>query len=742
MESDDERGRATDIFLRARSVELPDRASFLDEACAGDRELRREVESLLTHDGPGGERVSTNDPPPEIEGYRVLRKIGEGGMGEVWLARQDEPVQRDVAIKVIKAGMDTKQVIARFEVERQALALMEHPCIAKIFDAGSTSRGLPYFAMEYVRGEAITAYADRHRLGVRDRLELFVQVCEAIQHAHQKGVIHRDLKPSNVLVTLEGRRPMPCVIDFGVAKATAQRLTERSLFTEVGTLIGTPAYMSPEQAAMTGLDVDTRTDVYSLGVILYELLAGALPFSDSELRAAGYDEIRRKIREDQPATPSAKVSSLGEVSTATAGLRKQLRGDLDWITMRALEKDRTRRYQSPSDLAAEIERHLRNEPVLAGPPSVRYKIGKFTQRHRLGVAVGLVAILGILAFAATLARQAQRIARERNRAEQVSQFLVDLFSVADPDEALGRSITVREVLDRAAGRIELELKDQPDVQAQLYFTIGDVYGNLGLFNEAAALLEKSVAIRERALGSDDPATLNTKHRLGVTYQYIRRVPEAETLHREVLERQKRVLGEDHIDTLRSMTALAAAMNSLGRHAESETLYRDVLERQRRVLGPDHRLTLASLNNLGNALGAQGKAAEGEACYREALERQIRTLGPDHPHTLKTMGNVAECCRGRGDYAQAVKLHLEVLERRTRVLGERHRDTGISMYSIAEIECLRGRRDEALAWFRRAVDSGLTIDDEAEKARVLIPLHGDPEFEALAARAMVNGTVAP
>jgi serine/threonine protein kinase/WD40 repeat protein len=397
----------------------------------------------------------------QIGPYRLLRKLGAGGMGEVYEAEQREPVRRKVALKLIKWGMDTRSVVARFEAERQALAMMDHPCIAKVFDAGATDQGRPYFAMELVKGVPITDYCDRHKLPTQQRLELFMQVCEGVQHAHQKGIIHRDIKPSNVLVTIQDDKPVPKIIDFGVAKATEQRLTEKTVFTELGQLVGTPEYMSPEQAEMTGLDIDTRTDVYSLGVLLYELLSGALPFEPRELRQAGYDEIRRRIREDEPAKPSTRVSSLGEAASTAASNRgteagaliKRLRGDLDWISMKALEKDRTRRYGSPADLAADVARHLHSEPVLAGPPSTAYKMKKFVRRHRFGVAtasvIALALVLGVLGTTYGMVNAR----REARRAEASNLF------------ALGR-----EILDEnptgalAYATASLELADQPEVR--------------------------------------------------------------------------------------------------------------------------------------------------------------------------------------------------------------------------------------------------------------------------------------
>ncbi len=439
--------RVESIFFAALQKESPEeRAAYLDEACAGDEDLRRRVEALLgAHPrlgsflkGHAAELVATEDMPPVSErpgtligNYKLMEQVGEGGMGVVYVAEQRQPVRRKVALKIIKPGMDTKEVIARFEAERQALAIMDHPNIAKVLDAGSTESGRPYFVMELVRGVPITDYCDQNKLTTGERLELFVTVCHAIKHAHQKGVIHRDVKPTNVMITLHDGKPVPKIIDFGVAKAINQQLTERTIYTRYAQMVGTPLYMSPEQAELSGLDVDTRTDIYSLGVLLYELLTGTTPFDKKRIRTAAYDEIRRIIREEEPPKPSTRISTLGKTATAISAhrntdpkrLSQLIRGDLDWIVMKALEKDRTRRYETAGELAADVVRHLNHEPILAGRPSAVYRFRKFARRHKAAMAtVGLVAaalLLGLIAstWQAIRATRAEVGARdERDRA--------------------------------------------------------------------------------------------------------------------------------------------------------------------------------------------------------------------------------------------------------------------------------------------------------------------------------------
>src|ERR1039457_2624945 len=434
------------------------------------------------------EVVVTEQPGDHIGRYKLLEKIGEGGCGIVYMAEQTEPIRRRVALKVIKLGMDTRQVIARFEAERQALALMDHPNIAKVLDGGATESGRPYFVMEIVPGLPITQFCDEANLSTHDRLELFLEVCSAIQHAHQKGVLHRDIKPSNTRVPLHGDKPVPKVIDFGVAKATQGRLTEKTLFTQFQQFIGTPAYMSPEQASLSGLDIDTRSDIYALGVLLYELLTGRTPFDANELLKAGLDEMRRTIMEQQPPRPSNRISTLqGEDLTTTAKQRRTdppklihlVRGDLDWIVMKALEKDRARRYETANGLAMDIKRHLTNEPIVARPPSALYRFQKSVQRNKLAFVSAAAIALALLIGLAVSVEMGLKARREAAKSRHVAQFLEDMLNGADPNVALGRDTTLlREIADRTAENARTKLTDEPEVAVEIELVLANVYSDL------------------------------------------------------------------------------------------------------------------------------------------------------------------------------------------------------------------------------------------------------------------------
>ncbi|HKB05422.1 MAG TPA: protein kinase [Gemmataceae bacterium] len=475
--------QANDLFLRARELSSGDeRRRFLDDACAGDTALRGDVDGLLEAidragsflERPAPELDATRDASPVTERpgtvigpYRLLEQIGDGGFGVVFMAEQTHPVRRKVALKVLKPGMDTGQVVARFEAERQALALMDHPNIAKVHDGGSTEAGRPYFVMEWVRGVPVTEFCDRNHLPVRERLELFVSVCHAVQHAHQKGVIHRDLKPTNVLVTLHDGVPVAKVIDFGVAKATGQPLTERTLFTNFAQMVGTPLYMSPEQAEMSGLDVDTRADIYALGVLLYELLTGTTPVDRDRFRTVGFDEIRRIIREEEPARPSTRISTLGTAAATVSANRGSeprklsavFRGELDWIVMRCLEKDRNRRYESAAGLAADVRRYLADEPVQACPPSAAYRFRKFARRNRRAlvgsVASGLMLLVAAGAVAGSFGwalgdREARRTATAA-RCDQLLQESESAYRAGRPPEATDAGRKAHELAESGGG---------------------------------------------------------------------------------------------------------------------------------------------------------------------------------------------------------------------------------------------------------------------------------------------------
>ncbi|HKN60543.1 MAG TPA: serine/threonine-protein kinase [Candidatus Acidoferrales bacterium] len=654
----------------------------------------------------------------QIGPYRLLQLIGEGGMGEVWLAEQKAPIRRTVALKLIKAGMDTKAVVARFESERQALAMMDHANIAQVYDVGSTAEGRPYFAMEYVPGAPITEYCDKHRLTMKERLELFMHVCDGVQHAHQKAIIHRDLKPSNVLVAEQDNTAVPKIIDFGLAKAMGQRLTDKTMFTELGVLIGTPEYMSPEQADLREQNIDTRTDVYSLGVILYELLVGSLPFDAKALRAAGLDAILRMIREVEPPKPSTKVRSMGDDSAASAEKRKEeprtfarhLQGELDWITMKALEKDRTRRYAAPSELSADISRYLHSEPVLAGPATTAYRVRKYVARHRFGLGAAATLLVLLAGFVVTQAVELHRIRlerdranRERDRATRVTDFMTRMFKVSDPSEARGNSITAREILDKASTDVDTGLTKDPELQAQMMHVMGNVYANLGLNPRALSLDQRALEIRRRVLGPEHPDTLRSMNSLASDLIDGGHYAEAEKLDRETLGIRRRVLGLEHADTLTSMNNLADDLAQEGQYAEAEKLYREALDTQRRVLGPEHPDTLRSMGNLANVLKDEGRYGEAAKLDRETFDVQRRVLGPEHPETLGSMTNLAVALYREGHYAEAEKLYRDALNIKERVLGPEHQGTLRSMANLGNVLKDEGRYAEAEKLYRETLD---------------------------------------
>jgi non-specific serine/threonine protein kinase/serine/threonine-protein kinase len=710
-----------DLFAAAIAITDPtERAKLLDRECAGRPDLRQRLDRLLeahAHSNPlldaPNDATAAHVSAQSLVGaviagrYKLLEAIGEGGMGTVFVAEQTEPVKRKVALKLIKPGMDSKSVLARFEVERQALAMMDHPNIAKVLDGGITDQGRPFFVMEYVKGVPITDYCDATRLSVTGRLNLFVQVCHAVQHAHQKGIIHRDLKPSNILVAPYDDKPVPKIIDFGLAKAMHQSLTERTLHTAHESVLGTPLYMSPEQAQLNNLDIDTRSDIYSLGVLLYELLTGTTPVERKRFKVAAWDEMRRIIREEEPPRPSTRLTSTATLPSLAAGrqteptrLTKMVRGELDWIVMKSLEKDRTRRYETANGFAMDVGRFLSGEPVLAVPPSASYRLRKFVRKHRAALSVAASVLVLVLAgiagttlgmIRATRAAEAERLARADAQAREaetaaVVQFMEEkLVAAANPageSGGLGHDVSLRAALDSCLPYLAASFQDQPLIEAQLRKSLGKLFNSVGEFGKAREQLERSRALFTQHRGPEHLDTLKSMHNLANSYAALNRQSEALKLREEVLEICKRVLPKDHPVTLASMDSLAISYAALNRQPEALKLFEEVVEIQKRVLPKDHPDTLMSMNNLAVSYSALKRQPEALKLREEVLEIQKRVLPKDHPDTLKSMGNLASSYYALNRQPEALKILEEVLEIQKRVLPRDHPDTLMSMCNLA------------------------------------------------------------
>jgi serine/threonine protein kinase/Flp pilus assembly protein TadD len=695
-----------------------------------------------------------SDETSRIGPYRLLQVLGEGGMGIVYEAEQVEPVRRRVALKVLQSGMDSKIFVARFEAERQALAVMDHRNIARVYDAGTTDEGRPYYVMELVAGLPITSFCDDQRLRTRDRLALFVDVCYAVQHAHQKGVIHRDLKPSNILVALQDDRPVPKVIDFGIAKALGGRLTDKTLVTAFGQPLGTPAYMSPEQWEGSQLDIDTRSDIYSLGVILYELLVGGLPIDPRQLARAGV-AASHLVRNTPRDPPSTRFRSLGDEVVYLAQVRgsdpqslaRELRGDLDWITLKALEPDRSRRYETAHSLSLDIGRHLRAEPVLARPPSAGYRLSRFLRRHPVGGTVAAALVVLAAGFTTMTVIQARRLAIERDRAAEeaakataLNRFLEQTLLSPDPIEGLGRNTTMVQALDSAVARLRSQPISSPPVEAAVKSAIGWAYYKLGLYDQSGPLLTEALALRRRHPGPDSLELGESLMRAGALYQVRAEPDSAASLYQQGLAIRRQRLGasapelagsltriggffRDRGDTASARGALveAAAIYSrlgdssglaavdnqmgvleygLGHLSEAERRFRASLDLRRRALGR-HALVAEALGNLGAVLDEEGQLAEAEAAYREALAIAIDLLGEEHDEVTGMVNNLALLLARQGRPAEAESLFRRNVRVDQGKLGRDHPAVAVDLINLAGLVCRTGGTAEAVELARRA-----------------------------------------
>jgi serine/threonine protein kinase/Tfp pilus assembly protein PilF len=665
--------------------------------------------------------------------YKVLESLGEGGMGTVFVAEQTQPVRRKVALKLIKAGMDSTRVLARFEAERQALALMDHPNIAKVLDGGLSESDRPYFVMEYIRGVPLTEYSNTARLSVRQRLELFLPVCQAVQHAHQKGIIHRDLKPSNILVALYDGKPVPKVIDFGLAKAIHQPLTERTLYTAHEMIVGTPLYMSPEQAELNNLDIDTRADIYALGVILYELLTGETPLERGRFRKAAWDQILRIIREEEPPRPSTRLSGLSNLPTVAAQrqtepvkLAKLVRGELDWIVMKALEKDRNRRYETANGFAMDVQRYLAEEPVLAGPPTASYRLRKFLRRNKkpvLALSVLLLALVGGIAGttwgllraigAEAAAREAeaqavadrekkekalvaeaeQRAEADRRRREADDQKTHALKAEKEAKEQAAIALAVNEFLQK-------ELLGQADIGNQPLLAGGAVDRNPNV--TVKELLDRAARGIEGKF-SDQPLTeAAIRLTIGDAYRALGRYAEAQPHLERSIQLRTAQQGADHPDTLTSKSSLAVLYLDQGEIAKAEPLCKEVLQARTDKQGADHPETLRSKSNLASLYSHQGQYPTAERLFREALQGLTASLGGGHRDTLATKSGLALLFYQQGQYPRAETLFKEVLET-TAKLGADHPDTLRSKNNVANMYRVQGQYAEAEPLFKEGLE---------------------------------------
>ena len=732
-------------LFRAALLHPPEeRADFLGAACDDDA-LRREVESLLAADAASGDFLdppatnllgdarglgAASGAPDALVGhavgpYRVLRPLGEGGMGAVYLAVRKAPFQRYVALKIVRAGHETPDVLRRFEQERQILASLNHPNIARLLDGGMTDDGRPYFVMEYVEGRPITAYADEHRLSIEERLALFRAVCDAVHYAHQNLVLHRDLKPSNIMVATDGADGKPTVklLDFGIAKLLNPNLVSAASPVTRTLPVMTPEYASPEQ--VRGEPLSTASDVYSLGVVLYELLSGHRPYRLTHGTPA---EVVRVVCEAEPERPSTKVvrdetvrrgdgpeatvtaKAVGEARDASPErLRRRLRGDLDAIVLKALRKEPQRRYASAGQLDNDLDRFAAGTPVLAHRDSRTYRLRKFVRRHRGSVAAAAAVVLALVGGLSVALWQASEAREERDRtaqalrqSEEMAGFLMSLFEASDPDEAQGDTLTAAALLDRGVRRTEA-LSDEPTVQARMLVTIGQVYRSLGRYEESVALHERALAFRRAAYGEEHEEVAQSLLYLADALIALGQYREANTDARRALAIQRRVLGPDHPEIGATLAKLSGLAVYLGDLDASVALARQALAVREEALGRDDPAVGLSWSLLGRTIRRQGDTAGAEEAFRQALAIAHRHYGPEHPDVASAMLQLAYTLRDTGRLAEAERLHRQALDVRRRTLGERHPMVAYATGDLAFVLSKQGRHEEALELYQREVE---------------------------------------
>jgi eukaryotic-like serine/threonine-protein kinase len=715
--------RAKDLFDRALDKEPGERGAFLAAACEGDDDLRAEVESLLAAHEDAEGFLATGQPGGLLERgegdaarvgragpYWLLGLIGRGGMGDVYRAvRDDDHFKKVVAVKLVRPDVMSDVVLGRFRAERQILAGLEHPGIARLLDGGATEDGRPFLVMEYVEGTRIDAYVASRGLDTRTRLELFRAVCAAVQYAHQNLVVHRDLKPANILVSPEGT---PKLLDFGVAKLLDPALAGEATATLFAPL--TPAYASPEQ--VRGEIITTSSDVYSLGVVLYELLTGRRPHVLTE---SGPLALQQAICEQEPARPSLTARSLP--------------ADVDDIVLKALRKEPAHRYATAEALSEDVRRHLEGLPVLARKGTVGYRTSKFVRRNRAAVFLGAAVLALVVGFAVTMAVQARRLAQERDKAQRVTAFLLDVFRLSDRGQTRGTAVTARELLDRGTARIRGELQEQPEVRGTLLDTMGRAYAGLGLYDQAAPLLREALATRRQALGPEHADVLATLNALGNLEYDQGDYPRAEDTLREALALKRKTHGAEHPEVARALNSLGSVRLRRGDLAGAQALYSESLEMRRRLLGPDHPDVARSLHNLALVAHDLGDLAQAEALHRESLAVKRRIHGEAHPDVARSLTNLATVLYSRGDFTGAVSLLRDGLERQRKLLGPDHPDVGRSLNNLANVLLERGDYAEAEPLYRESVAIGRKAlgGDHAELAisldnlGVVLTRRGDP-----------------